>query len=273
MPELPEVETIRKDLEKWIVGKTIASVQILDGRVIRQDPQLFFRRMVRKTIEAVSRRGKAIMIKFRHGQFLIVQPMMTGQLMVYRKKRQPAPDKHTKIIFSFSDGDRMFYNDQRLFGRLFCVQDLSQVPFLKSLGPEPLEAEFRLSWLGENLRRHKMPIKSLLMNQHFIAGIGNIYACEILFRSGIAPLRPADSLKQKEVMVLHCMIPRVLKEAIKWRGTSMRTYLDTAGEKGQYWNRIKVYGREQERCGRCRSPIVKIVQSGRSTFYCQTCQG
>lgn len=288
MPELPEVETIKRDLERIALGKKIVDLKIYDGRVIRdRSLDRFKARLLGKTIVGISRRGKAIIIRFQEEGYLIVQLMMTGQLIYgenFMKRPsdgstlRPATFKgrrssgSTKLTFLFCDGSFLNYNDHRLFGRLTRVDELSQVKFLNTLGPEPWDAVFNFEWLQTKLKKHTMPIKSLLMNQSFVAGIGNIYASEILFRARINPRRPARSLTKGEIRVLHRMTTRVLEEAIQGRGTSMNTYRDTNGEKGIYSNRIKVYGRENERCFRCKKPIQRIVQAGRSTFFCRNCQ-
>ena len=273
MPELPEVETIRRDLQQFILGKAISEIRVLDGRVIRgMASEEFIRTLRARTITGIARRGKAIVFSFREGGYLIAQVMMTGQF-IFSPLRTPAPvTKQTKIEFLFRDGSGMLYNDQRLFGRLFVVRDLNEVKFFRSIGPEPFAKAFSIDWLRAGLKKRQGPIKSLLMNQNFIAGIGNIYASEILFRCGIRPQRRAGSLKKEEIKKLYRAIPKVLNEAIECRGTSMLTYRDASGNRGGFLNRIKVYGREEERCYRCRSLIRKIVQAGRSTFFCKVCQ-
>lgn len=278
MPELPEVETIRRDLVQRIVGLTIYDVAILDPRVIRYSSKAQFRRRcIKKTIVDISRRGKAIIIHFAPAGYVIVQPMMTGHLIYNQagKKsvaRPEGPSPDTKIIFTLSNQSRLNYNDQRLFGRVQFVEDLTTVDFFRHIGPEPLGWEFTLDWLKSNLKKRKGPIKSLLMNQHFIAGIGNIYASEILFQSRINPQRPAPRLKQEEITSLHRATIDILNEAVSLRGTSMRNYRDLSGSPGNFMNRIKVYGRGQEECYLCKTLITKIVQAGRSTFYCRKCQ-
>ena len=273
MPELPEVETIRLDLERLILGRRLKDVVVRDSRVVReQTAKEFIQTLVGKSVQSVSRRGKALILVLQPQGFLVVQPMMTGQFLFLPDSQPAVPSSATKIIFHFADGNRLFYNDHRLFGRLFCTPRLADVKFLRNIGPEPLEKDFSLFWLTEQLSKRKLPIKSFLMNQSFLAGIGNIYASEILFRSRIHPERPAQSLRTPEIRRLFQMIPKVLREAIASRGTSMLTYRDAAGERGKFLNRIQVYGRDQENCRRCRSLIQKIVQSGRSTFFCGTCQ-
>ncbi len=288
MPELPEVETIRRDIEKFLVSKKIKKISVFDPRVIRNKScREFIDHLNGKKIRKVDRQGKAIILQFgtirdtsqnrmcpdsSNQGYLVIQPMMTGQLIQSRHLDQPVP-RVTKVVFHLSDDSYLIYNDQRLFGRLTWVNNLAEISYLKSLGPDPLSKEFNPYWLDQSLKRHKMPIKSLLMHQNFISGIGNIYASEILFKARILPRRPAFSLTRREVKKLHRAAIDILDQAIRYRGTSMINYRDGYGRKGRFINRIKVYGREDEACSKCQSPIRKIVLSGRSTFYCEKCQG
>lgn len=231
MPELPEVETIARDLRRKILDQKIEDITVYDARVI--------------------------------------QLMMTGQLINSARPRQ---DKVTKVSLRLSNGRYLHYNDQRLFGRLQVVDTLEQIPYFNKLGPEPLTNGFSPSWLAKKLKEKKVPIKALLMDHTFVAGIGNIYASEILFQSRINPKRPAHRLKKEDINKLHAATRKILTEAIRWRGTSMNTYRDANGEKGGFIRRIKVYGRENEDCSRCKTPLLKILQRGRSTFFCPRCQ-
>lgn len=271
MPELPEVETIVRGLQKKVSGTTITSIKIHDGRVVRQATYAAFsRKLTGRSIKQVSRRGKAIIIDLGPGQgFLVVQLMMTGQMIV---SSDSAPQRDTKVTFQLSNKTSLHYNDYRTFGRLQVVASLDEIPYFKALGPEPLEKYFTVPWLTQELKKKKTPIKPLLLNHQFVAGIGNIYASEILFASGIDPRRPAATLQKEEIVLLHQETKKILRQAIRSRGTSMNTYRDTEGEKGNFINRIKVYGREKEQCLSCSSALVREFQAGRSTFYCPRCQ-
>ena len=270
MPELPEVETIKRDLTKSLPGQVITDVQVYDDRVIHGCSAAAFRETISgSSVKAIARRGKAIIITLSNDKYLVVQVMMTGQL-IFSAAFTAMP--MTKITFSLSNGRYLHYNDQRLFGRLQIVGDPREIPYLQTIGPEPLSREFQVAWLSGQLKKRSMPIKTLLLNPQFVAGIGNIYASEILFASKINPRRPARKVKPQEIAKLHQAIIDVLKEAIRWRGTSMRNYRDGKGQKGGFMNRIKVYGREHAQCPKCRAPITKIVLSGRSTFFCKRCQ-
>ena len=270
MPELPEVETIVRDLKDKIIGLTIVKAVVYDKRVIRNHKTHdFVSRLIRAKIIGVYRRGKAIVVEFEKSRYLVIQLGMTGQL-IYGATMPSI--QHTRVVFYFSDGDILSYNDQRMFGRLILTDDLNSLSYLKSIGVDPLESDFNREWIARWIKKRKIPIKNLLMNQRFIAGIGNIYASEILFSAGINPQRKAERLTQKEIEDLRLATVGVLKEAIRFRGTSMRNYRDASGLKGKFINRIQVYGRDEESCYGCRSPIVRIVQAGRSTFFCERCQ-
>ncbi len=273
MPELPEVETIKRDLEKKILGLTIEKIFVYDGRVIpHKSDKSFITGLEGKTIAQIVRRAKALIIHFVQGDYLVVHLKMTGQLIYGNNLKKNENLKETKVVFRLSNGQHLNYNDQRLFGRLMWVKNLDEVSYLTLVGPEPLNGTFTTSWLTQHLKPRAVPIKVLLMDQHFVAGIGNIYASEILFDARIHPEKLAKRLTGKEVVCLHSSTQNVLKEAIKCRGTSMRNYRDASGEKGEFKNRIKVYGRENELCGVCQQSIKKIVQAGRSTFFCKECQ-
>lgn len=291
MPELPEVETIKRDLEKKIVGQKIVQVLVYDRRVIRNSSSRgFIRNLTGKIVHGISRRGKALIVQFTDPGFLVVQPMMTGQLIYgvgiskkkfrHRLSGTPAAVARkktsglgpTKVTFRLSNHGYLNYNDQRLFGRLQFCRTLEEIKFFQDLGVEPFSPRLNVEWLAHELIRRATPIKNLLMNQKFIAGIGNIYASEILFVAGIHPQRAANTLNKEEIDSLLRKMEEVLNEAIRCRGTSMNTYRDADGQKGNYINRIKVYGREDQACLRCQTPIERFVQGGRSTFFCRHCQ-
>ncbi len=273
MPELPEVETIKRDLAKLIVGLTIEDVEVFDKRVLgKKDKNQFIRQLKGKTIQSVNRRAKVIIITLNNHEHLVVHLKMTGQLIYGDHLKDTQQLKETKVVFKLSNGFYLNYNDQRLFGRLYLSKDLQDVSFLKSLGPEPLEQGFTVNWLKTTLKHKTTPIKVLLMKQDFLAGIGNIYASEILFDAKINPQRKAARLAQQEIKTLHQSIIKILQEAIIYRGSSMRNYRDTSGQKGEFIQRIKVYAKDNEPCPICKRLIKRIVQAARSTFYCQRCQ-
>lgn len=271
MPELPEVETIVRDLVV-LKGQRFENITIYDDRVL-VDRKQFARDLTNKTVKSVSRRGKAIVIELKESGFLIVHLKMTGQMILaHTDLRQSLKGNDTKVVFKLSNGKYLNYNDQRTFGKLAWVNSIEDFPFLKKLGPEPLSEEFSISLLSEKLKGKKAPIKTVLLNQECIAGIGNIYASEILFDARIRPEKSAGDLALNTIKRLHQSTQDILNKAINARGTSMRNYLDSKGEKGKFNALIQVYGRDNEPCFQCRSPIVKVVQAGRSTFYCEKCQ-
>ena len=267
MPELPEVETIVRDLNKSLRGKIISEGIVHDPFVLRQKPNDFIKRLKAQAVTTVTRRGKAVIVHLASGEFLVIQLMMTGQLVF-----NGPPDKHTRVKFVFSDGSCLLYNDQRRFGQLRVVSHLSEVKHFNILGPEPFSKEFTPALMRETFRKTSRPIKSVLLDHTFVAGIGNIYACEILFRSLLSPKRQARRISTAEAKTIHRYILEVLKEAIAHRGSSMRNYRDGAGKKGRFNERLAVYAREGLPCPRCQKPICRIVQAGRSTFYCGHCQ-
>jgi len=267
LPELPEVETIVRDLNKSIQGKILSKIIVHDDFLLRQKSLDFIRRIKGQRINQITRRGKAIIIHLSSKEFLIVQLMMTGQMIIDGTK-----DKHTRVTFEFTDGSKLLYNDQRRFGQLRVVGDLSEVKHFNILGPEPFSKEFNPTFMREAFQKTARPIKSILLDHTIVAGIGNIYACEILFRSRLSPKRHADQINRAETGIIHQQIIDVLKEAIAHRGSSLRNYRDGSGEKGRFNKRLMVYAREKQPCPRCQNPILRIVQAGRSTFYCGHCQ-
>jgi formamidopyrimidine-DNA glycosylase len=242
MPELPEVETIRRQLAKKIVGKK------LNG----------------KKIVGVRRRAKVLMIDFSDGSSLIFHLKLTGQL-IFNGERGP----HTRQVFKFGDGSRLVFNDTRKFGWWREVKNTKAIE--KGLGPEALEVD--LKTFQDNLaKRPNARIKPLLMDQKFIAGIGNIYSDEILFASRVHSLRRVETLKDNEIKAIHQNIKKILQKAIQYRGTTEQYYRDACGREGRYYNQLKVYQREGEKCPRCGAIIKRIKLGGRSTRFCPKCQ-
>ena len=238
-----------------------------DAFLLRQEQKDFIRRLKGQSIAKIARRGKAVIVHLGSGEFLVVQLMMTGQLIA-----NGLEDKHTRIKFIFSDGSKLLYNDQRRFGQIRVVESLSQIKYFNVLGPEPFSASFTPALMRESFRKSIRPIKNVLLDHTFVAGIGNIYACEILFRSQLSPKRQARRINPAATEALHRTIIEVLKEAIRHRGSSMRNYRDGAGQKGKFNERLSVYSREGLPCPRCQRPIERVLQAGRGTFYCGHCQ-
>ncbi|MBF0504910.1 MAG: bifunctional DNA-formamidopyrimidine glycosylase/DNA-(apurinic or apyrimidinic site) lyase [Candidatus Omnitrophica bacterium] len=267
MPELPEVQTIVSDLSKSLFNKTFSDVIVHDALVLLGPKRKFIQQLAGQTIKKIIRRGKAVVIHLGSREILVVQLMMTGQLIFNADS-----NRHTRVTFTFLDGGKLLYNDQRRFGRLQIVKNLNEIKYFNILGPEPFSKEFNSLYVQKYFKKSARPIKSLLLDHTFVAGIGNIYACEILFRSGISPKRLTCQISAQEADVIYHQIIDVLEEAIKHRGSSVRNYRDGTGQKGNFNQRLAVYGREGLDCLKCHALIERIAQSSRSTFYCARCQ-
>ena len=285
MPELPEVETIRIDLNHKLAGQTIQKVCIKLARQVRGSSSYFNKFLLEKKIGKFNRRGKLIYISFLNfDKFLLIHLKMTGQLIYcqgdhliaggHSDQKEPncEIEKHTRVIFQFKNKTSLKFNDQRTFGYLEIVSLPELDKILDKFGPEPLSREFNLKCFTKILNNRSTSIKSLLLNQERIAGIGNIYADEVLFMSGILPWREAKSLNLAEVNKLHKAIKKVLRDAIKSRGTTFNNYRDVDGNRGKFVRKLKVYGREGEPCLQCGRPIDKTKTAGRGTHYCSKCQ-
>lgn len=265
MPELPEVETIKKDLAKIIVGKEIAGVCVHNPRVIKEPAVERFKKGLKKTlIRRVLRRGKVLILELSNAKSLVIHLKMTGQL-VY-----PGNSEKSRVSFYLSDGKTLDFNDQRLFAELRLLDDWRSLRFIRNLGPEPFELTPRE--FNNKLKSRRTMIKPLLMEQGFISGIGNLYAAEVLFRAGIDPRRPAQGLSDKEKDILFRKIKQVLREAIRYGGSSVDDYVRLSGRRGDYARHHKVYGREGRPCLVCKTPIRRIVLGSRGTYFCPKCQ-
>ncbi len=273
MPELPEVETICRDLQQTVLLKKISTVIVNDPLIIKGiTPKVFVKELSGQTIQQIYRRGKALVLSLSNGFYWVVQPMMTGQMVCSYPSEKPAILKETRVLVTLSDGGMILYNDQRRFGHLRLVKDVLSINYFRVIGPEPLTNNFNSEYLAQALKNRQRPIKNVLLDHTVVAGIGNIYASEILFRAKIKPTRLAGQIKKNEIMPLYHETVKVLEEAIKLRGSSMRNYRDGRGQKGTFNTLIRVYAKEGEPCVICKKPIIKIVQAGRSTFYCKHCQ-
>jgi formamidopyrimidine-DNA glycosylase len=272
MPELPEVETIRRTLGLNILKLKIKDVLILwPGAVSGYDGQRFEEIVRGRSLQSIERRGKYLLITLDAGWSIIAHMRMTGRLNYYSKGCEP--EKHTHVVFKLSKGE-LHFTDTRKFGRLQLVrtEERLEQPSLKRLGPEPLEDEFTPEELGRRLSPRKVAIKIGLLDQSVVAGLGNIYADESLFRAGISPERPSNSLSKNELEKLYFAICGVLQEGIKAQGTSFRDYRDANGEKGAFQNELKVYGRGGEACFICGRTLEKKRMGGRTTVFCTVCQ-
>ncbi len=285
MPELPEVETIRRDLSGRLKGKRIAKLEVRRPKLLKSPRPLFEREAVGARIKSLKRRAKVLAIELSTGHTILIHLKMTGQLVYCSASGRlntgghpiagvsSVPNKYTYVTFRFSDGSALYFNDVRMFGyvRLLPTKDLSQA--FSHIGPEPLSLSFTPAVLAARLsRRPRTSIKAALLDQSVVAGIGNIYADESLFAGRIKPQRRAASLTGPDIIRLHSSIRRVLYLAVRSRGTSMNSYVDGLGRQGSYWNRRKAYGRAGEKCRRCGTIMRRAVVAQRGTTYCPECQ-
>jgi len=265
MPELPEVETIRRDLEKKILNKKIVEVKVIKKKVIKEpDLSEFKKGLEGEKVKEILRKAKVLIFKLRDDKFLIIHLRISGWLLYGEE------DPKARVVFKFSDGKFLNYMDPRLLGELRLRKDFKDLKFIRELGPEPFE--LKEEDFKKIVSSKKTKIKVLLMDQTLISGIGNVYAQEALFRAKISPLRESNSLSSEEISFLFKSILEILKEAIKYRGSSVDTYRDIGGREGGMGQRLKVYGREGKPCFVCKTPIKKITLGGRGTCFCPKCQ-
>lgn len=269
MPELPEVETIRRDLEGYILGQRILEVEVLWPRTVRgMSPGEFRARLVGQRIEALGRRGKHLVLDLSGGERLIIHLMMSGRLLV--EERRVFPGKYDRVLFRLEGGLCLRFRDVRKFGWMALVEDTEE--FLAHLGPEPLGEGFTEEALAELLNGRRGQLKPLLLDQRFLAGVGNLYADEALFAAGLHPCRRADSLTEEEIDCLWRAIRWALKEGIEDRGSSFTSYRDARGRRGRHQEHLSVYARRGQPCPRCGAPIERMVVGGRGTHFCPNCQ-
>ncbi len=280
MPELPEVEVIRRDLEKEVIGRKIKKVEVRPSknalRIIRRHARRkdFEDGLTGAKISRIDRLGKYLLIHLDNSNVLVVHLGMSGQLVL--NKASAAMANHTHVVITFTVGGHLRYVDPRTFGEMFVTSkdDIGQIKELQKLGLDPLEQPLTWQYFSETLSQKNTKMKGLLMDQKFICGIGNIYSDEILFLAGIRHDRSSSTLSSSEVRRLYRAIQEILQDAIKYRGTSAddEQYRDLYGAVGEYSQFLKVYQREGEPCRRCRTPVERDRWGNRSTFYCPQCQ-
>jgi len=278
VPELPEVETVKRDLEREVVGKRIKTVDVTGMRSIRRHPNKkhFITKLEGRKIGGVRRRGKYLLIKLDSPDILVAHLGMSGQLLRTKGNKDPL-NKHTHVVITFTQGGALRFVDPRTFGELFVTASdelENHVQELAHLGFDPVDDMMSWNRFGELLQARKAKLKTLLMDQRFAAGIGNIYSDEMLFAAGLRYDRSSDGLTSQEVRRLCRAMVETLQEAIKHRGSSLadEQYRDLFGEPGGYQSMLKVYDREGQACRRCRSTIVRVKVNGRSSFLCPQCQ-
>jgi len=270
MPELPEVETIRRDLEKLIVGHKVLGIETNSPKQVQPSLNVVKKAIIGTTIKKVQRRAKILQIFFSSGAIIIVHLKLTGRLLV-RKKGDKTDDWQHVTVF-LSGGNELRFADARKFGWLRLLKDEKELQkILKEFGPEPF-SDLTLPVFQKILSSTARPIKIILMDQQRISGVGNIYASEALFLAGIDPRRPANKINQKEAEKLFHNLEKVLKLGLRYRGASDNDYLDALGHKGSYQEHFLVYGRQGQKCPTCSGLIKRIVVGGRGTFYCSACQ-
>ena len=271
MPELPEVETIVRELASSVRGRTIEGVEVIHPGLIDGDtPAEFAAGLQGRRIGAVTRRAKNIVFDLGGGERFLVILGMTGRLLATRPGEPPP--KHLGVRMRLDDGRDLLYADTRRFGRLWREDEAGWAAFDGRLGVEPLSDAFTAEHLWELTRRSRVAVKTWLMNQARVVGVGNIYASEALFRAGVDPRRPARELTREEVWRIRDATREVLQEAIEFRGTTFLDYRDASGNRGEFYDRLRVYDREGRPCVKCSGPIQRIVQANRSTFFCEACQ-
>lgn len=296
MPELPEVETIRRGLEKKIVGLTIKNLQVLSPKSVQFDPEL----VEGKKVLGVWRRAKILGIDIEGDLTIFFHLKMTGQL-IWEESRVPPgarlafggkspesrligghptedmkgqmPGKSTRAIFEFSDGSKLYFNDQRKFGWIKLIKSLEVEKLLGKLGPEPFDKSFTWEILKKNLLRHKsQPIKVAIMDQSVVSGVGNIYSSEILFLAKIDPRRKVSTLSDGDFQALYKTIIQALETGIKHGGSTRAHFVNIEGERGYFLDYANVYGKEGYPCKGCLGKVQKISQAGRGTYFCPSCQ-
>ena len=270
MPELPEVEYVARQLRADLVGRRILGAHVLWARSVQgMEPDEFEARMAGREVRGIGRRGKYLLIELDGGEVLVVHRRMSGNLILARQSEEHL---YTRVAFDLDDGRRLLYTDPRKFGRLTLAEEGALERVFPALGPEPLAPEFTSDALAARLAGRDRPIKALLLDQSIVAGLGNIYADESLFRAGIHPLRPASTLSRHEVAALHAGIQGALLTGIEHGGTTFGRHRDAYNEAGTNLEHVEVYRRTGQPCLRCGTPIRRLVVAQRGTHFCPECQ-
>ncbi len=269
MPELPEVETVRRTLAKHIVGRPISEVVLLGKHLVAAGGDLN-EALLGNAVSSIRRRGKYLIFDLARGGVLILHLRMTGQLVYF--ERPFDADAHMHLILRFGPEEGLYFRDVRKFGRLWLLSEEGACAGLGRLGPEPFEPDFSVEYLVAALAKSRCAIKAKLLDQSLVAGIGNIYADEILFASFLHPKRISSSLNQGEIRVLHREIVATLEKAIDGGGTTFRDYVTGEGSAGGYQQALSVFRREGRACPRCGERILRLRCAGRSSFFCPRCQ-
>lgn len=285
MPELPEVETVRMQLRRKVVGKIIDSVEVFHNKSVAHDTEIE-EKLRGKTIADIDRIGKLMIFSFvgEDDLFLLAHLKMTGQFFYVDDGEvvggghsmtaadMDLPMKHTRVAFHFTNHTSLYFNDMRLFGYTKTATAVEVALARKGFGPEPISETFDCTWFVERLRKRRTPVKAALLDQSFIAGLGNIYVDEALWRAGVRPTRRADKVTKKEALALCVAAGEVMRESIAVGGTTFQHFKDTGGQNGNFTDYLKVFGQHGTICQRCSGIIKKIRCAGRGTHYCPGCQ-
>jgi len=273
MPELPEAETIVRGLRPFVVGRTISAAGVDHADVLREPARRFMARVKGLPITEIGRRGKNVVMHLGDEHVLAVNLGMTGRLLPTAiVDPEAAGYTHPAVRFALDDGQSLVFDDTRRFGTVECLSADEWRTRSDRMGPEPLEPTYDGGALWEALRASRAPVRSWLLDQRKIAGVGNIYANEALFLAGVHPQRPARGVRRDEAIALHAGVRKVLQRAIDAGGTTLRDYRTAYGEEGGFAPKLLVYGRDGEPCTRCGAEVRRIVFGGRSAFYCPGCQ-
>lgn len=285
MPELPEVETVRRDLEAKIIGREISAVVVLDKKIVQNQAREFVKKLVNNKFIAAERRGKLLALRLATDGYLLIHLKMTGQLIcqiggeiIAGGHSWPWPEdnfseRFTRVKIELAGGQKICFNDMRRFGylRIVSAEEKERI-FQNNFGIEPLTPNFTWDKFSGLFKKRVISVKALLLDQKIIAGLGNIYVDEVCFAAGVRPTKRANRLTEKERKRLFQRIPPLLALAVKKRGTTFNSFVDADGRKGGFAAFLKVYGREGEKCRTCPAPIRKTRVAGRGTHYCANCQ-
>jgi formamidopyrimidine-DNA glycosylase len=267
LPELPEVETIKNELTPHITGRRFTDIAVSDATAVKQPlVEEFCSKLIGQAIIGIERRGKYLIFRLSNGTALVIHLKMTGSLLLNLGQT----DRYARVIFYFDDGSRLVFIDRRRLGAMWLLKN--ELSVTSKLGPEPLTANFTVEMLAERLHKRQAPIKAVLLDQGFIAGIGNMYADEALFTAKIHPLRKASSLSQNEIRNLHKAIIDVLRSAIGSKGASINTYIRPGGQLGTAHDNFRVAHRSGKPCPVCGTPIKRLAIRNRGSYFCPKCQ-
>lgn len=272
MPEMPEVETVRRGLMRIAAGHQIKGIDVIYAKTIENDVEEFRQALIGQTIERIDRRGKYLLFRFSNDLTMVSHLRMEGSY--YNQSTGAMVDKHTHVIFHFTDGTDLCYRDTRKFGRMHLVKTGQEMTVggLKTIGPEPTEEDFRFNYFKQILNKSRSKIKPFLLDQSHVAGLGNIYVDEVLWQTQINPEQPANLLTDDQISHLRENIIQEIARATEGHGTTVHTFKNAFGNAGEFQNELQVYGHGGDACPRCGTKLVKIKVAQRGTTFCPHCQ-